>query len=156
MSKKPVGGEELAKRGTVSDFAAHKGEILEIWDEMQNLQCDFCVGLELPAYFRSKLWGAAKTVVDLGTGNGRYLAYLARYFPEKRYFGFDLVPELIENAKARIKLNNVTFLQEDLFDLDGLYDARRTSARDPTPSRCGSVARERLQDRETGRSDLHS
>lgn len=113
----------MAKSETVSNFSSHQRAILDIWDKMQTWQCDFCVGQELPVFFRSERWRAAASAIDIGAGNGHYLKYLATYFPYKKFDGVDLVPELVDIARQRVNMENVSFFQGDLAELDGTYDA---------------------------------
>jgi ubiquinone/menaquinone biosynthesis C-methylase UbiE len=103
-------------------FKTQKRTILEIWDQMQRLQTDFAFSQELTAYFTSPQWCFAKTVLDLGTGNGYYLSKIAARFPDKIYHGVDTSSELIAIAKREVCSKNVTFSSHNLFDVIGRYD----------------------------------
>lgn len=53
---------------------------------------------------------AARTVLDLGTGNGYFLCRMAEHYPEKRFVGIDASEPLITKAReliARAGLHNV-------------------------------------------------
>jgi ubiquinone/menaquinone biosynthesis C-methylase UbiE len=98
-------------------FETQKQSILEIWDQMQRLQTDFALAQELTFYYTSPQWHAAKTVLDLGTGNGYYLSKIVPRFPDKVYHGVDVSSELITIAEREASSKNVTFSHCNLFDV---------------------------------------
>jgi SAM-dependent methyltransferase len=49
------------------------------------------------------------TVVDVGCGSGRLAFPLARFLTQGRYFGFDVVPELVEHAQTITQRPDWTF-----------------------------------------------
>jgi SAM-dependent methyltransferase len=98
-------------------FRTQKRAILETWDQMQRLQTDFAFAQELTFYYTSPQWRTAQTVLDLGTGNGYYLTKLAACFPDKRYVGIDVSPELIALAEKEAGAGNVSFSHRNLFDI---------------------------------------
>lgn len=64
---------------------------------------------------------AGISVLDLGCGRGRVLAYLAEQFPNSRFVGMDLSQEAIDHATAHAAergLRNVKFIVKDLRDFD--------------------------------------
>ena len=97
-------------------FGTHARAILDIWDQMQRLQTDFALPQELTFFYTSPQWHAARTVLDLGTGNGYYLAKLAARFPGKTYYGVDASAELIAIACREAAAEHVIFSQRDLFE----------------------------------------
>jgi SAM-dependent methyltransferase len=103
-------------------FTTKKPTILEIWDQIQRLQTEFAFAQELSCYYRTPQWHAAKTVLDLGTGNGYYLRKLAGYFPDKVYRGVDISAELIAIAQRESKSGNVSFSHCNLFDVTEAAD----------------------------------
>jgi ubiquinone/menaquinone biosynthesis C-methylase UbiE len=112
------------KSDTVPDphFGTHKGAIQGIWDQMQRLQTDFAIAQELSFYYTSPQWHEARTVLDIGTGNGYYLKRIAARFPNKSYTGIDLSPELVGIANREICTNNISFENSNLFDHTDTYD----------------------------------
>jgi SAM-dependent methyltransferase len=103
-------------------FVTRKPEILEIWDQMQRLQTDFAIGQELGFYYTSAEWQSARTVLDVGCGNGYYLGKIAGRFPEKSYHGIDLSAELVAVAKAESGGRNVSFSCRELYELTESFD----------------------------------
>jgi SAM-dependent methyltransferase len=103
-------------------FGTQKGRILEIWDRLQRYQSDFAFAQELTFFYTSTHWDSARTVLDLGTGNGYYLGKLAGHFPEKFYHGVDICREFITIAKKEISQGNVSFSHRNLFDVTDSYD----------------------------------
>lgn len=59
----------------------------------------------------------ARTVLDLGSGNGVYLQKLADRFPEKIYLGIekqsDLVEKSLEAGQLSFKVGNVEIENEE-------------------------------------------
>ena len=103
-------------------FRTRKPTILEIWDQIQRLQTDFAFAQELSCYYTTPQWHAAKTVLDLGTGNGYYLKKIAARFPDKIYHGVDVSAELIAIAEREVSGENVSFSHRTLFDVKEPYD----------------------------------
>src|SRR5262245_49022599 len=103
-------------------FETQKPTISEIWDQIQRLQTDFAIAQELTCYYTSPRWHAAKTVLDLGTGNGYYLGKIAAHFPNKLYRGVDVSAELITTAEKEARQSNVFFSNCNLFDVKERYD----------------------------------
>jgi len=104
-------------------FNTKKRSILEIWDEVQRVQSDFCFPHESSAYYLSENWiNHTQTVLDVGTGNGYYLEKIARLFPDKAYTAVDFSAEFIEIAKAEVACNSIKFSVSNFFDLQGQFD----------------------------------
>jgi SAM-dependent methyltransferase len=93
-----------------------------LWQNVLVSQVDFTFGLELPAYYRMPEWHRARTVLDLGTGNGYYLYRLFREFPEKKYLGVDQSAEAVEFAVSQYGGPDICFETADLFNIHGSYD----------------------------------
>lgn len=109
---------------TCSDphFVTRKAEIFDIWDQMQRLQTDFAIAQELPFYYTSAEWQSAKTVLDVGSGNGYYLGQIATRFTEKIYHGIDLSAELVAVAEAETGSRNVSFSCRELSEVTESFD----------------------------------
>ena len=103
-------------------FGTQKQAVLDIWNQMQRLQTDFAFAQELSFYYTSAQWHAAKTVLDLGTGNGYYLGKIAARFPGKIYHGIDVSAELIAIAETEAGGENIAFSQCSIFDVKETYD----------------------------------
>jgi len=93
-----------------------------IWDLLQRTQADLTFFQDLGFFYGSPEWLAAKTVIDLGTGNGYYLSRLASHFPEKKYLGLDKSSELIQTAERDVSRAVINFVCCDLFDAPGTYE----------------------------------
>lgn len=103
-------------------FETQNQAILEIWDRMQRLQTDFAIAQELTFYYTSSQWHGAKTVLDLGVGNGYYLRKIAARFPNKIYHGVDISAELIAIAERETGGGNLSFSHRNLFEVTESYD----------------------------------
>lgn len=93
-----------------------------IWDLLQRAQADLTFFQDLGFFYGSSEWLAAKTVIDLGTGNGYYLSRLAARFPEKKYLGLDKSSELIRIAEQDFSTDEIDFICCDLFNAQGIYE----------------------------------
>ena len=97
--------------------------LLEVWNEIQRIQTDFCFSQELSVYYMSDFWlHNAQTVLDVGTGNGYYLEKLCQQFPDKSYRGIDISAEFIEIAEKITSSGNIAVEKRDFFDVEGRYD----------------------------------
>jgi SAM-dependent methyltransferase len=104
-------------------FNTRDPKLLQVWDEIQHIQTDFCFQQEVSVYYMSDYWlNSAKTVLDVGTGNGYYLNKLLQLFPNKKYTGIDIAGELLEIASSKISNYNVELKKKDYFDVDGAFD----------------------------------
>ena len=72
-----------------------------------------------------------KYIVELGSGGGRNILYLAQKFPEKRFVGIELSPisvELSKLAAIEFRLSNVDFFAKDLTKPDTYSDLIQSSS----------------------------
>jgi SAM-dependent methyltransferase len=91
-------------------------------DKALSLYVQYFFPLEVTAYYSSPAWRSARTVLDVGTGNGDYVARLADCFPDKRYHGIDREASLVERAIRRHAGDRLTFSRADFFEAGGRYD----------------------------------
>jgi SAM-dependent methyltransferase len=103
-------------------FGTQKSTVLDIWDEMQRIQVNFAFAQELSFYYTTDRWHQARTVLDIGTGNGYYLGLLSGRFPNKAYHGIDTSGELVAIAENEVGSHNLNFLHGNLFDVNETYD----------------------------------
>lgn len=104
-------------------FNTRNQRLLQIWDEIQCVQTDFCFPQELSAYYMSDHWlRHAQSVLDVGTGNGYFLSKILEKFPDKHYVGIDISTELTELASQKMQDCGVELLRRDYFDHAGVYD----------------------------------
>ena len=101
---------------------ADRVRLVEMWDRIQRTQVDLGFAQELSAFYSSKAWPSARSVLDVGTGNGYYLRKLAERFPDKSYLGIDSSKEFVAIAKAEAKQENIEFQCCDFFDVSGHFD----------------------------------
>ncbi len=93
--------------------------LLGVWDRMQQLQVDFCLPFELAFYDRCSAWLEARSVLDVGSGNGYYIEQLSKRFPDKHYTGIDLSAPLVDIARNRPGSVAHTFQCTSLSNFDG-------------------------------------
>lgn len=94
----------------------------KLWDATLKAQVDATFALELPLYYRTSAWRNAKSVLDIGCGNGYYLRQLSSKFENKKYVGIDDSPPLIGVATRRYKRTGIVFHCADIFEHEGQYD----------------------------------
>jgi arsenite methyltransferase len=89
----------------------------------------FAVHLFHAAHMTQTIYGA-RSVIDLACGPGDLLLLMAQIHPTIRFIGVDLSAPMLEAAERSRKslgLDNVTFVQQDITDLDlnslGKFDA---------------------------------
>lgn len=96
--------------------------VVALWDAILRCQVDVTFPQELAVYYASEKWQRARSVIDIGTGNGYYLTKLASYFPDKTYYGVDRAQEFIQIAQRDLDRRAITFESCELFDVKGCYD----------------------------------
>ena len=85
------------------------------WDDLLSLQVELSFPHELSFFLESTEFASADSVLDVGCGNGDYLARLARFFPRPQWTGIDCAPEMIASARRRWPEPRLTFLLSDFF-----------------------------------------
>ncbi len=101
---------------TVAEDTEAGGYVLELpytWGFFEYQSPTLLSYIAARAGFRPPAADSAFSYVDLGCGNGVTVNMLAASFPNARFWGIDINPEHIDNARqsaARAGLNNVTFL----------------------------------------------
>ena len=124
--------KRLPIRGSVTDpdaigrslagdlnFDLSKGQVA-VWTfpenplGLLNLQVDLFAPSELSFLAGLAPWLDAHHVLDVGCGNGAFTARLRRQFPEKKYLGIDVSPELIAHALSA-PVAGVAFSVADFF-----------------------------------------
>jgi len=104
-------------------FDTSEKQRLQIWDDLQRLQADLCFDQEIAAYYMSDKWlDDARTVLDVGTGNGYFLNKIWQHFPNKSYTGIDISEELIDIAKSVTGNAAIRLQAQDYFDVEGQFD----------------------------------
>ncbi len=83
------------------------------WNDLLTLQVDLFLQHEAAHLETFAAWRQARSVVDVGCGNGYYLSRLAARDPGKAYTGIDLSPQLIAQAEQRRGTDRVRFEQRD-------------------------------------------
>jgi len=73
-----------------------------------------------PRLQKARIWvqglAAGALVADLGCGTGRYLRYLASWFPQLRWVGIDFLPEALERVPRGIKTIEGSLLRVPVAD----------------------------------------
>jgi ubiquinone/menaquinone biosynthesis C-methylase UbiE len=87
------------------------------WDDVLGLQVDLFLPHELSVLQQFDPWRAARSVLDVGCGNGYYLSKLAPFFPEKSYTGLDISEELAGLARKFRTRPGLSFAAGDFFRL---------------------------------------
>lgn len=88
---------------------------LSHWDELLDLQVDLFFPHELDFLHSFVPWLGAATALDVGCGNGRYLARLRSFFPDKICTGIDVSPQLVDLAIRQHSQPGLSFAAADFF-----------------------------------------
>ncbi|MGI9384574.1 MAG: class I SAM-dependent methyltransferase [Methyloligellaceae bacterium] len=91
------------------------GRAANDWDELLRLQTNAFLPYELEFFLSNSSWAPARSVLDVGCGNGFYLSQLQPFFPRKSYLGIDVSAELIGLAAASAANDRIAFEQADFF-----------------------------------------
>jgi 2-polyprenyl-3-methyl-5-hydroxy-6-metoxy-1,4-benzoquinol methylase len=84
------------------------------WDDLLTHQVSIFFKRESEFLAHLPEWSEAKTVLDIGCGNGAYLARLCETFPNKNYIGIDISNSLIKIARQRHGYGNLSFRTFDI------------------------------------------
>jgi len=88
------------------------------WDDVLGLQVDLFLAHELGFLQQFAQWRNARSILDVGCGNGYYLSRLAPFFPEKSYTGLDISAELIGLARGFRGRPGLSFAAGDFFRIE--------------------------------------
>lgn len=92
-----------------SAMAESFSTIADVWDRLLASQVNVFLDAELAYLNGNPSWRTAKTVLDVGCGNGDYVASLAENFPEKQFTGIEPSPDLLVRARTRHGGSGVRF-----------------------------------------------
>lgn len=84
------------------------------WDALLDQQVNLFSTSEIAFLEQLPCWQSAESVLDVGCGNGSYLAQLHDAFPEKRFSGIERSEELLDIARHRLLHRNVRLYQGDI------------------------------------------
>lgn len=122
-SRDSAGVRHSAPSWTTGAPEASDDERVVLLDALQQNWTELGYRQELAAYHGSSRWKNAGSVLDVGTGNGRYLSEIARYFPGKRYFGVEPDAALLDRAVMRYARRGIDLQCVSLESIEGRYDA---------------------------------
>jgi SAM-dependent methyltransferase len=86
---------------------------LTVWNDLLRLQVEYFAPAEMAFLAGFAPWTRARSVLDVGCGNGLYASALRQRFPDKAFAGIDISPGLI--AEARAADPAIRFEEADLF-----------------------------------------
>lgn len=89
------------------------GSAAASWDDLLTRQVDLFGECESEAMRGIDALRTARRVLDVGCGNGAYLAQLRERYPEKDYIGMDVSPAFIEMATRRHGRPGLRFQEGD-------------------------------------------
>ena len=90
-------------------------ESLSLWHDLLWLQVSLLMPHEFDHLLDWPSWPHIKSVLDVGCGNGDYIAQLHSLCPEKTYTGIDVSAELIAVAKKQHVATGLQFHNCDFF-----------------------------------------
>lgn len=79
-------------------------EVAHIYSEMLSLQVDISLPFEKP-FFVNNEWEHSNTVFDFGCGNAEYIKRLSILYPNKKFYAYEIDPEMRKNAQENTKNN---------------------------------------------------
>lgn len=105
-------GSEAGKIHSDSFLDTSSDVTAQSWADLLELQVNCFADGEISWLGNLAAWRRAERVLDVGCGQGSFVAALHEAFPAKRYVGIDVSERLIERAKARSR--SVFFQVADL------------------------------------------
>lgn len=94
---------------------------LSHWDELLDLQVELFFPHELGFLRQFRPWLDAASVLDVGCGNGGFLARLKTFFPDKTYTGIDVSPQFVALASKHRHGSKLDFAVADFFAYNAPY-----------------------------------
>lgn len=95
-------------------------------DRLLRLQVQVYTPIEIPFYYHSPSFRRARTVIDIGTGNGEFLKQVAARFPDKDCLGIDSAADLIALAgrdlPPGVTAERLRFAVADAHEVEGSFD----------------------------------
>jgi SAM-dependent methyltransferase len=98
---------------THTEIGSFTSDPHRIYDAMLRIQAEMAYPFERPL-FQHAGWKRAKSVLDFGCGNGRYLQRLLSDFPDKKYIGVEIDPQMRAAAKALLPTVTIHAPDEEL------------------------------------------
>ncbi len=89
------------------------GRSAAAWDDLLTRQVDLFAEYETEALRGIDAIRTARSVLDVGCGNGAYIARLQERYPEKDYVGMDVSPAFVEMANRRHGRPGLHFMEGD-------------------------------------------
>lgn len=122
MDKELLTGGDINEEISALNGTAHHDVLdtssptsLSLWHTLLGLQVDLLMSHEFDHLLGWPSWPSIKTVLDVGCGNGDYIALLHSLCPDKTFTGIDLSAELIAIAKLRHTAAGLKFRNRDFF-----------------------------------------
>ncbi len=91
---------------------------VDSWDRVLSPQAGFMAQADIEALDRLPGWREAVSVVDMGCGNGDYIAHVKARYPDKECFGMDYSPGLVDIAAKRHAGTGIAFTCEDIVTVE--------------------------------------
>jgi SAM-dependent methyltransferase len=90
----------------------------ELWDAFLEGQLRLFYNSEFQWLQYKDWWQQSKSILEIGSGNGIYLAKLADHFPEKTFCGLEKLPFLVVQSNEHFAHNRLIFEAWDAEELN--------------------------------------
>lgn len=90
-----------------------KTDTAELWDVFLEVQAKLFFDSEVQWIANADWWQSSKRILEVGCGNGAYLAKLADRFQGKKFLGIEKLPLSVAQAQERNSRDNVIFREGD-------------------------------------------
>lgn len=87
--------------------------LAELWSSFLQGQATLYFDQEITWLLQEESWRGASTILELGSGDGAYLALLSDRFKEKTFLGVESQPSSVAKARARFRSPQLTFFEGD-------------------------------------------
>jgi SAM-dependent methyltransferase len=90
-----------------------KADTAELWDVFLEGQAKLFFDSEVQWFANADWWQSSKRILEIGCGNGAYIAKIADQFQGKKFLGIEKLPLSVAQAQERNSRDNVTFREGD-------------------------------------------
>lgn len=109
----------------IDEIAFFKNKtVSQLWDYFLTVQSDLYFPHDAKWIEQQSFWKSASAVLEMGCGNGTYLAALSKLDSSKEYCGLEISDDVLENAQNIHAGSDLQFFQGDAQVYDSKFEDR--------------------------------
>jgi len=110
--------EHLAKKAGKPTEVERPDAHAALWEKHRELMRTLTLGVDIAYLHNLREWGKAETVLEIGSGRGKFLEQLIEYFPEKEYVGLDTSKKAKEASATSGRPGTISIVSMALSDMN--------------------------------------